>query len=61
MSASLNDKAWPLKLVDEGYDVWLGNNRGVSYSNKNDRDGEWSLEERWEFSWAEMGMYDMPA
>ena len=61
MSASLEDKAWPLKLVDEGYDVWLGNNRGVSYSNKNDRDGEWSLEERWEFSWAEMGMYDMPA
>ena len=31
------------------------------YSNVHDRDGEWSLEERWDFSWAEMGVFDMPA
>ena len=54
-------KAMPLRLVDEGYDVWMGNNRGVFYSNKNDRDGEWSLEERWSFDWTDMGLYDMPA
>ena len=28
----------PVKLVDYGYDVWLGNNNGVLYSNSNDRD-----------------------
>jgi len=55
------NQASPLRLVDEGYDVWLGNNRGVLYSNVHDRDGEWSLEERWDFSWADMGVFDMPA
>ena len=55
------DRALPLRLVDEGYDVWLGNNRGVTYSNVHDRDGDWSLEERWDFTWADMGVFDMPA
>ena len=48
-------------LVDQGYDVWLGNSRGAPYSNKNIRDGEWSLKERWDFSWATMGQFDLPA
>ena len=51
----------PLKLFDRGYDVWLSSARGTKYSNVNKRDGEWSLKERWDFSWAEMGYYDMPA
>ena len=50
-----------IKLVDQGYDVWVHNSRGTTYSNKNIRDGEWSLEERWNFSWAEMGVIDVPA
>ena len=29
----------PLKLVDEGYDVWLGNARGVIYSDTHELDG----------------------
>ena len=51
----------PGGLAERGYDVWLGNNRGARYSNKNRRDGEWSQKERWNWSFAEMGMYDVPA
>ena len=51
----------PGQLATRGYDVWMGSNRGVKYSNANRRDGLWSLKERWDFSWAEMGLYDIPA
>ena len=50
-----------IKLVDQGYDVWVHNSRGTPYSNMHERDGEWNLKERWNFSWAEMGVYDVPA
>ena len=52
------DPIWPLLLVDRGYDVWMASNRGTTYSNVNDRDGQWSDQERWDFSYAEMGRYD---
>ena len=48
-------------LAERGYDIWIGNNRGSRYSNKNRRDGEWSDKERWSWTWAEMGIYDIPA
>ena len=51
----------PLQLVDAGYEVWLGNDRGSFYSNRHKRDGQWSLKERWDFTWADSGFYDMPA
>ena len=55
------DPIWPLSLVDNGYDVWMASNRGTTYSNVNDKDGQWSDEERWDFCWADMGKYDQPA
>ena len=50
----------PLQLFEQGFDIWLGNNRGTRYSNLNHHHPEES-EERWDFSWAEMGEYDIPA
>lgn len=47
-------------LAQEGYDVWLGNNRGNEFSKKhvnlNINDAAF-----WEFSFEEMGLYDIPA
>jgi lysosomal acid lipase/cholesteryl ester hydrolase len=45
----------------EGYDVWLGNNRGTRHSrfhvNINpDYDSHF-----WDFSFVELGKYDLPA
>ena len=53
-------KPMPLQLADQGYDVWMGNNRGTEYSM-----GHKSLKVEdkayWEWSWAQMGLYDTPA
>lgn len=52
-------------LSDQGYDVWLGNNRGNRYSiNHTTYNPFGSFKDRrhyWSFSWHEMGMYDLPA
>jgi len=47
-------------MVDEGYDVWLGNNRGNKHSQDHTKLSEYSSA-FWDFSWAEMGQYDVPA
>ncbi|XP_046748126.1 lipase 3-like isoform X2 [Diprion similis] len=47
-------------LSDLGYDVWLGNSRGNTYSKAHEKISP-SDSKFWEFSWHEMGMYDMPA
>lgn len=56
------DKSPAFILASQGYDVWLGNNRGNTYSNRhavfqtNDR-----LEDYWNFDSEKMGLQDVPS
>ena len=56
-----NDGDWNLgvRLLQKGYDVWLGNNRGNKYSEVNN---QWSISQRefWDFSFQKLGKYDVP-
>ncbi|XP_029171213.1 lipase 3-like isoform X2 [Nylanderia fulva] len=47
-------------LADQGYDVWFANFRGNIYSKKHTSLSPSSLE-YWDFSFHEMGVYDLPA
>lgn len=47
-------------LSDLGYDVWMGNSRGNRYS-KNHTILNSDYQEFWDFTFHEMGKYDLPA
>lgn len=47
-------------LADHDYDVWLGNARGNRYS-RNHSTLDPDASKFWDFSWHEIGMYDLPA
>lgn len=54
------NKALAYLLADECYDVWLGNSRGNKYSRRHVSLSP-DCGEFWEFSFNEMGRYDLPA
>jgi alpha-beta hydrolase superfamily lysophospholipase len=51
-------------LANAGYDVWMGNNRGCAYSLMHktlDPKKKEDEPQYWDFSFEEMGIYDLPA
>ena len=56
--ADFTGKPFHLSLVDEGYDVWIGNNRGTEYSQEHVTLNAKNDNEYWMYTWADMGLYD---
>ncbi|CAM9010245.1 unnamed protein product [Wickerhamomyces anomalus] len=52
-------KCLPYLLLEKGYDVWLGNNRGNKYSRKHLSLSS-SSEKFWDYSLDEFALYDIP-
>lgn len=53
------ERCLPFALVNQGYDVWLGNNRGNKYSKKSTRLSPTSPD-FWNFSMDEFAFHDIP-
>uniref|UniRef100_A0A7E4USS0 Abhydro_lipase domain-containing protein n=1 Tax=Panagrellus redivivus TaxID=6233 RepID=A0A7E4USS0_PANRE len=57
---NLPEQSLGFMLADAGYDVWLGNMRGNSYSRRH-TDPRITPSKYWKFSWADMARKDIPA
>ncbi|XP_055678098.1 lipase 3-like, partial [Lutzomyia longipalpis] len=55
------ENALPYLLADQGYDVWIGNSRGNTYSRKHITLNPDTSSKFWDFSFHEMALYDLPA
>ncbi|KAG5861914.1 hypothetical protein JTB14_032103 [Gonioctena quinquepunctata] len=56
------DKSLGFVLADAGFDVWLGNNRGNTWSrNHMTLDPNEDVQQFWDFSFEDCGIYDLPA
>lgn len=53
------ERCLPFLLVDQGYDVWLGNNRGNKYSKKCMHHAPTEVE-FWDFSMDQFAFHDIP-
>ena len=57
-----SDLPLPLKLLEMGYDVWVGNMRGTQYSRGHTTlDSSNPQSAYWDFNFAQKGMLDVPA
>ncbi|KAF2901736.1 hypothetical protein ILUMI_04464 [Ignelater luminosus] len=57
---NIGNKSLGFLLVDAGYDVWLGTFRGTKYA-RNHKSLSTTERDFWNFSFHEMGIYDIPA
>ncbi|CAD6192438.1 unnamed protein product [Caenorhabditis auriculariae] len=57
---NLPDESAAFLAADAGFDVWLGNMRGNTYSKKH-KDLKPSHSDFWRWSWDEMSQYDLEA
>lgn len=58
----LGENSLPFLLVEEGFDVWISNNRGTSFSLGHiSKDSSKMNGDYWDFSLDELAKYDLPA
>lgn len=55
-----SSRSLAILLVEQSYDVWLGNFRGNKYSRKH-ATLDPNSDEYWKFSWDQIGNYDIPS